>query len=367
MPVDYVGPATGFGGRGPFKSNEENNVKVSKLWAVVGILPTLAAAILILTVSNNSFNRELFHNAADFKIVKADNPSSLKLAFVTNNTAEFWKIASAGVHKFEKEANVQVDIKMPTGGKAEEQSTILENLASQGYNGIAVSVIEPKDQVASLNRLAKSCNLISFDSDCPKSKRILYIGTNNFEAGKTLGGEIVKLLPNGGKMAVFCGSFSADNAAQRLGGIEEAIKGHNIEIVARKEDGTDRAKARSNVEDVINAYGDLNLVTGLWDYNGPAIAAALKSSNKKGKLLAAVFDEQQGTLDGIKAGYINCTCVQKPFMMGYLASKWLYEFSTKGDAVQLPEDRKIDTGVQIINADSVEKFEKDLTEMKAGG
>ena len=51
-------------------------------------------------------------------------------------------------------------------------------------------------------------------------------------------------------MAVFVGTFSADNAAQRLKGIEDAIAGHNIEIVAKKEDNKDRAKARSNVEDV---------------------------------------------------------------------------------------------------------------------
>src|ERR1035438_8119965 len=65
----------------------------------------------------------------------------VKLAFVTNNSSEFWKIAAAGVHKYEKESKVQVDIKMPPNGTTEEQDQILENLASQGYDGIAVSVI----------------------------------------------------------------------------------------------------------------------------------------------------------------------------------------------------------------------------------
>lgn len=199
-----------------------------------------------------------------------------------------------------------------------------------------------------------------------KSNRILYIGTNNFEAGKTLGAEIVKLLPNGGKMAVFVGTLAADNAAQRLAGIEEAIKGHNIEIIAKKEDATDRAKARSNVEDVMNAYGDLNLVCGLWSYNGPAISAAIEGMGKKGKVLAAVFDEEQGTLDGIKSGTINCTCVQKPFQFGYLASKWMHDLATQGDAIQLPPGNNIDTGVNIITKDNVDEFEKNLAAMKAG-
>src|SRR2546425_5296090 len=149
------------------------------------------------------------------KIIKASDSNSLKLAFVTNNASEFWKIAAAGVHKYEKEANVQVDIKMPPNGKTEEQNGYLENLESQGYNGIAVSVIAPNDQIGNINRAAKTTNLITFDSDCPKSSRILYIGTNNFEAGKTLGAEIVKLLPSGGKDGEFVRKFSARDATHK--------------------------------------------------------------------------------------------------------------------------------------------------------
>ena len=35
---------------------------------------------------------------------------------------------------------------------------------------------------------------------------------------------MVKLLPHGGKIAVFVGTFSADNAAQRLKGIDAKSK-----------------------------------------------------------------------------------------------------------------------------------------------
>ena len=147
----------------------------------------------------------------------------VKMAFVTNNPSDFWKIASAGVHKYEKEGKVQVDIKMPPNGTVSEQNQILENLSSQGYDAIALSVDAPNDQVSLLNKLGQKTKLITFDSDAPKSNRLLYIGTNNFEAGKVLGNEIVKLLPAGGKAAVFVGTFSADNAAERLKGVQTAI------------------------------------------------------------------------------------------------------------------------------------------------
>ena len=290
----------------------------------------------------------------------------VKLAFVTNNASEFWKVAAAGVHKYEKESKVQVDIKMPSNGTTEEQNQILENLSSQGYDGIAVSVIAPSDQVQVLNKVAAKSKLITFDSDAPKSNRLLYIGTNNYEAGKVLGGEIVKLLPNGGKMAVFVGTLSADNAMQRLKGIQDAIAGHKIDIVDKREDNTDRAKARSNVEDIVNAHSDLNLVAGLWSYNGPAIAAALEALGKKGKVLAAVFDEEEGSLNAIASDTIACTVVQKPFQFGYLSSKWMNDLATKGEVAMatLPPNRIIDTGVEVINKANVAKFKEQLAEMK---
>ncbi len=290
----------------------------------------------------------------------------VKLAFVTNNASEFWKIAAAGVHRYEQEGKVQVDVKMPPNGTTEEQNQILENLSSQGYDGIAVSVIAPNDQVPVLNKVAAKTKLITFDSDAPKSSRLLYIGTNNYEAGKVLGGEIVKLLPSGGKMAVFVGTLSADNAIQRLKGIQDAIAGHNIEIVDKREDNTDRAKARSNVEDIINAHSDLNLVAGLWSYNGPAIASAIEALGKKGKIIAAVFDEEDGTLNAIANGTIECTVVQKPFQFGYLSSKWMQDLATKGEGAKtaLPSSGIIDTGVEVINKTNVAKFKQDLADMK---
>jgi len=290
----------------------------------------------------------------------------VKLAFVTNNAAEFWRIAAAGVRQYERDGKVQVDVKMPPSGTTEEQNQLLENLSSQGYDAIAVSAIAPGDQVPLFDRVASHAPLITMDSDAPASKRLLYIGTNNHEAGKVLGGKIVELLPQGGKIAVFVGSLSADNAAQRLAGIVDAIAGKGIEIVDKREDGTDRAKARSNVEDIINAHPDLSLVVGLWSYNGPAIAAAIEALGKRGKVLAAVFDEEDGTLSAIAEGTIAVTVVQKPYQFGYLASQWMHRLATQGEGAQqaIPPARVIDTGVEVIDRASVAEFEKRLDELR---
>ena len=307
------------------------------------------------------------------QVHKASDPNNLKLAFVTNNVSDFWKLAEAGVRQYEKEAGVKVDFKMPPTGKVEEQNRFLEDLTSQGYNGIAVSVIAPEAQVPQINRAAASTNVITHDSDAAVSNRLAYIGTNNREAGKRLGQEIVKLLPEGGKVAVFVGMMSADNARQRYEGIKEAVAGKKIEVLQPKEDNKDPNLARSNVEAVINSQPDVKLLCGLWSYNGPAIAAAIEASGKKGQLLAAVFDEEEGTLKAIEGGTIACTVVQKPYQFGYRSAKLLHELATKGDAA-LPKDPIIDTGVDVINNEptdgdskNVGDFRSELSKMKGGG
>ena len=135
--------------------------------AVVGALLSL---FLVSACSKGSKGGE---GTEQVSAPSADTQKVVKLAFVTNNTAEFWRIAAAGVKKYENEAKVQVDVKMPPNGTTEEQNQILENLVSQGYDAIAVSPIAPNDQVPVLDRIAQKTKLLTFDSDAPNSKRLL--------------------------------------------------------------------------------------------------------------------------------------------------------------------------------------------------
>ncbi|WP_437790375.1 substrate-binding domain-containing protein [Sorangium sp. So ce693] len=77
----------------------------------------------------------------------------------------------------------------------------------------------------------------------------------------------MKILRNGGKIPVFVGMFAVDDATQRLEGIQDVVTAHDIQIVDKREDNADRAEARANVEDIINAHPDLNAATGLWSCN----------------------------------------------------------------------------------------------------
>ena len=241
----------------------------------------------------------------------------LKLAFVSNNAATFWTIARSGCEAAEKElGNVEVDFRIPSSGGAAEQQTILDDLLAKGVDGIAVSPVDPANQTAFLNKVAEQTLLICHDSDAPDSKRVAYIGTDNFAAGTEAGKLIKEALPDGGKIMVFVGATDAENAKQRFGGIKKELEGSKVSVIDVRTDDTDLVRAQKNAEDTLVKYPDVACLVGLYNYNGPAILNAVRSAGKQGKVKIVCFDENDETLEGVASGDIYGTVVQQPFEFG---------------------------------------------------
>ncbi len=248
---------------------------------------------------------------------KSESDKKLKLAFVSNSAATFWTIARAGCEDAAKTlGNVEVDFRIPSTGGAAEQQQILDDLVAKGVDGIAVSPIDPANQTAFLDRIASQTLLICHDSDAPVSKRVAYIGTDNFAAGVEAGKLLKQALPNGGKIMAFVGNTDAENASQRYGGIKKELEGSSIQIIDVRTDDTDTVRAQKNVEDTLVKYPDIAGMVGLYAYNGPAILNAVRSANATGKVKIVCFDENDETLDGVESGEIFGTVVQQPFEFG---------------------------------------------------
>lgn len=286
---------------------------------------------------------------------------SVRVAFVTNNVSDFWKIAEAGVKQAEKDFDVKCDVRMPTQGTALEQKEILQDLIVKKVSGIAISPVSPDAQTADLNAAAARVDLITHDSDAPRSNRLLYVGTSNIDAGKVAGEQIKKALPKGGKIMLYVGTLDAQNASQRYAGIKEALKGSTVQILGVMTDNADHTKARANVEDTLVKHPDISALVGLWSYNGPAIANAVKASKRAGKVKVVCFDEDDVTLQAIRDGVIEATVVQKPYEFGYQSVKLLAAMARK-EEIDIPDNKIIDTGVEVIDKSNIDPFWAKLKE-----
>ena len=287
-------------------------------------------------------------------------PKALHLAFVTNNAANFWTIARKGTEQAAKDVpNVTVDFLIPSQATAAEQKTIIDDLLAKGVDGIAMSPIDPANQVQMINDAAKQALIFTQDSDAPDSGRTCYIGTDNKAAGRQAGELIKKALPDGGKIMVFVGKIDAQNAQDRFAGIKEALEGSKVQILDVRTDNTDTVKAKANVSDTLVTVPDIAGLVGLWSYNGPAIVNAVKEAGKVGQVKIVCFDEEEETLAAIKDGAIFATVVQQPFEFGRLAITSMAKY-LRGDKSAVPDNKKIIVPTLAIDKSNVDDFSKRL-------
>jgi ribose transport system substrate-binding protein len=309
---------------------------------------------------------------------KADG--DVKIRVITNGVSPFWDSMGKGLDAVKGELQgADASWQAPQQADNNAQKKTFEDAIAGGADGIAVSPIQA-DAFSPVidSAIGKGIPVITFDSDAPTSKRLLYIGTNNYEAGKRAGEAAVKLFPNGGKLVAFVGNMSAQNANDRYNGFKDAIKGKNIEFLQEPfTDDKDAGRARRNVSDAITKYGDkINGFVGLYSYNGPAIVDEVQKNKLRAKVKIICFDGEPKTLDNLGKGLVDATVVQKPYEFGRLSTRALYLINRKGLDAALaemkPELEKagmkvegnvIDTGVDVIvPGEPATKFLKDLKE-----
>ena len=330
-------------------------------------LPTLLAACCAVALlagcgksDSNGGSPAAGTNAA--AAAAAPSGKRLKLAFVSNNAANFWTIARAGCDEAAKQlGDVDVDFRIPGTGTAAEQQQILDDLVSRGEDGIAVSPIDPANQIDFLNKIASQALLICCDSDAADSKRVCYIGTDNEAAGEQAGQLIKEALPNGGKIMLFVGFLDAQNAKDRMAGIKKALDGSNITIVDTRTDDADHVRAQKNAEDALVKTPDISALVGLYSYNGPAILNAVRGANKASQVKIVCFDEDADTLAGVASGDIYGTVVQQPFEFGKQAITRMDKY-LHGDNTQLAGG-KMYIPTQAIKKDNVAEFQGRLKEI----
>ncbi|MEM8735081.1 MAG: sugar-binding protein [Planctomycetota bacterium] len=300
---------------------------------------------------------------------------------MTNQIASFWNIAKVGCEDAAKDFDVDCDVRMPAVATASEQKRIVEDLISGGVQALAISPIDAANQVDLLDQWASKIPLITQDSDAPDSQRIMYVGMDNYGAGRMCGELVKQALPDGGRVMLCIGRTEQDNAKRRCQGVIDVlmgreemgefdslggeITGDNYTIIDTLTDQGDEAVAKRKAEDAITTYPDMDCMVGLFAYNPPAILAALKSQSKVGKIKVVGFDEADDTLQGIKDGDVVGTVVQNPYEYGYKSVEILVSLLNGDDSI-VPETKFIDIPARAITPDNVDEFWDDL-KAKLGG
>jgi ribose transport system substrate-binding protein len=288
-----------------------------------------------------------------------------KYFFITTNIkVPYWQEAQAGVNRASAQLGVNTQTVGPDTYDPKRQHEQFREVLNKKPTGILISASDPNLLKSDIDSaVAQGVPVITIDSDAPGSKRLLFIGTDNYKVGVTGAKLLVDRLGGKGNVVVFTMPEQA-NLRDRMHGYTDVFAGYPgikiSEVVDLK--GEPRIVFDKTTE-LLEKGAKVDAFVCLVSIAGPEVAEVLE--RKKANKVVVAMDTDQRTLEGIQKGLITASIGQKPFTMAFLGVKALDDLHhhppkslTANFAQDLfsPIPTFVDTGVTLIDKSNVDTF-----------
>ena len=278
----------------------------------------------------------------------------------------YWKAAAAGLSNAASALKVRSDFDGPPTYDAKAERDALDQAVQKKATGILLAVTDPAVLKDSIDKaVAAGIPVITIDSDAPASKRLFFIGTNNYQAGFTGGQRLAQELKGKGNVVVFT-MPDQPNLQDRLRGYKDALaRTPDIKVTRVVDIQGDPRIAFDTTTQIIGKERDkVDGFVCLEAQSGKEVAGVLNSYHITGKIVIAM-DTDQETLDLIQKGAIAATIAQKPYTMAFVGLQMLDDLYhhkpasldkdwSKDSYAPIPSF--VDTGSALIDKSNVDAF-----------
>jgi ribose transport system substrate-binding protein len=288
-----------------------------------------------------------------------------KYYLVTANVKlPYWQQVSAGLNKAAAQLGVKAEVVGPDTYDVKAQREKFGEILKQKPSGILVSATDPGLRTEIDAAIAQGVPVITVDSDAPDSKRLTFIGTDNYKAG-VLGGQLVaRQLKFRGAVVVYT-IPEQYNLKERLHGYTDVFANYpQIKITEVVDTKGDPRVVFDRTMDMTEKRARVDAFICLESFAGPEVAEVLARQNVTGKVVVAM-DTDDRTLEQIRKGVILATIGQKPFTMAFVGLKMLDDLNHHppssltinwaNDSFS-PMPSFVDTGVSMIDSGNVDRF-----------
>jgi ribose transport system substrate-binding protein len=238
------------------------------------------------------------------------------------STEPYWQSANAGLLRAAAQMGVRTEMVGPDSFDPKAEHDAFQRVLAEKIKpaGIMVSVADPAVIQPDIDAaIGQGIPVITVDSDAPASKRLTFIGTDNYKAGMMGAQLAVKQLQGKGNVVVFTMPEQA-NLKDRLRGYHDGFEGHpGIKIVDTVDVKGDPRIAFDHTQELVEKK-TIDKIDGFICLEAiacPEVADVL-DRNKVGSKVIVAMDADQRTLDWIKKDRIAGTIAQKPFTMGFV-------------------------------------------------
>lgn len=290
--------------------------------------------------------------------------------FIASNiNIPYWQEAQAGLLDAAKELGVKAEMDGPTSLSPQEELDSFQKAVALHPAGILISVAKPELFKSAIDAaVQQGIPVICIDADAPDSKRVLFVGTDNFRAGQEIAKRMATILKGQGQLLLITipGQLNLD---QRVHGVYDGLQKYpGIKITQTADDKGDPRNAYDVVSGLLAKKTKLDGILCLEASGGAGAADALHRTDMTGKIPIVSFDKDPDTLNGIDRGWINATVAQKPYVMAYYGLKFaddlhhnaVHEFKNWRNAPAPPMPAWVDTGTAIIDKSNLAAFREAL-------
>lgn len=294
------------------------------------------------------------------------NPDENYYLIATNTKVPYWQQAAAGLNQGARQMQVRAEMVGPDSYDPQAQHTEFQKVLGKKPTGILISAADAEIVKGDIDAaMAQGIPVITIDSDAPTSKRLTFVGTDNYKAGQMGARVVADRLQGKGNVVVYT-IPEQTNLKERLHGYRDVFADHPglkvTEIVDMKGDPRVAFDKTMDMMDK-NAKG-VDAFVCLEAIACPEIAEVLDRKKLTGKVVVAM-DTDQRTLEAIQKGIISATVGQKPFTMAYFGLRLLDDIhhnpppnlntNFEKDPFS-PYPPFVDTGEFMIDKSNVDQF-----------
>lgn len=227
------------------------------------------------------------------------------------------------------------------------QLELIDELLEEGIDGLAITPAEDDRICERIDRVAEQIPVVTFNTDMPASKRMCYVGQDNYASGRACAGLMGIALGGKGKVLMVTGHLSNLSHRRRVDGFraELAAEYPGITMLPLERCGDNRRVAYEVVCAAIKAHPDL---TGLYfAANGQSGACdAIRELGLRGKVHFICHDWSQENADNIRAGMIDFLIDQNMAAQGVRPTELLLDYLLVGN---VPDSEQQLTTIDIRN------------------
>ena len=248
-----------------------------------------------------------------------------------------------------------------TNSIAADMVNYMNSAIASNAAGIAYAAISPTAFTTPVSSaMSKGIPVLSYNADGTfvsgkaviGSNRLAYVGQALYFSGQAMGQQIKSLIPGGGDIAIFIATPGTGNIQPRYDGAVSVLgSGFTVHEVAT---GAATAVELGAEKAYLNAHKSTLKGAFAVDYGSTSfLGSALASSGLAGKIASGGFDLAPQTLQAIKAGQLNFTIDQSPYLQGFLPVLYMYLYNLSGRLVHPPDT---DTGLTVVGKDLIASY-----------